>query len=171
VQPLPVCHQAPRRQPLPQRIVTTANAVINGITTGCIDVEANNVTIENSTITSDTWWGIHSTTNVSGLILAHDTIGDQGAGEGPDSGGYDYAITGFSSMTVSYCDISGFKDGVDITNGTFESNYVHDLSIFTGGHTQAAYVYPATTSATITHNTLVNQSPLIECYGCDIHST
>jgi hypothetical protein len=59
--------------------ITTANAVINGITTGCIDVEANNVTI-----TSDTWWGIHSTTNVSGVTLIHDTIGDQGAGKGPD---------------------------------------------------------------------------------------
>jgi Ricin-type beta-trefoil lectin domain len=140
--------------------IKTANAVVDGITTGCIDVEANNVTIENSVIKSDTWWGIHTTNGVTGLKLVHDTIGNQGAGQGPDSGGYDYAITGFRTLDVSYCNISGFKDGVDISDGTFDNNYVHDLSEFSGAHTQDVYVYPATTTLTINHNTLINQTPI-----------
>jgi hypothetical protein len=104
--------------------------------------------------------GIHTTNGATGLKLVHDTIGNQGAGKGPDSGGYDYAITGFRTLNVSYCDISGFKDGVDISDGTFDNNYVHDLSEFSGAHTQAMYVYPATTSLTINHNTLINQTPI-----------
>lgn len=140
--------------------IKTANAVVNGITTGCIDVEADNVTIENSVIKSDTWWGIHTTNGATNLKLIHDTIGNQGAGEGPDSGGYDYAITGFRTLDVSYCNISGFKDGVDISDGTFDNNYVHDLSAFNGAHTQDMYVYPATTSLTVNHNTLINQTSI-----------
>ena len=42
-----------------QWVVTQDNTVVNGVDlAGCIDVEANNVTIQNSRITSNTWWGI-----------------------------------------------------------------------------------------------------------------
>jgi hypothetical protein len=147
-------------------VVSTENAVVNAMDlNGCIDVEANNVTVQNSRITSNTWWGIKygaSNPNITGLRILHSTVTSV-AGKGPDNGGYDYGISSQANGTieVGYSDISGFKDGVDIASGSVHDSYIHDLSQFTGAHTQDIYVWSGGgAGVTIQHNTLINQVAL-----------
>ena len=145
-------------------VITTSNTVVNGVDLhGCIDVEASNVTIENSRISSNTWWGIKfggSNPNITGLKVLHNTLLSV-AGQGPDAGGYDYAVSGQANgtMEVGYNDISGYKDGTDVSSGSVHDNYIHDLSTFSGAHVQDVYVWPGA-GLTITHNTLINQAAL-----------
>ena len=140
--------------------ITTNGTVINGADiTGVIDVEASNVTIENSVINGTSWWAIRygvSNPSVSGLQVIHDTI-QASFGSGPDNGGYDYAILPQTSgsMTVAYDNISGFKDGIDTSSGTIHDNYIHDLSPCSGCHDQDIYVHGGGAGSTITHNTLI----------------
>ena len=146
-----------------QWVVTQDNTVVDGVDlAGCIDVEANNVTIQNSRITSNTWWGIKygaSKPNITGLRVLHDTI-QSVPGQGPDAGGYDYGISelGNGTMEVGYSNISGFKDGVDIDTGSLHDNYIHDLSQFSGAHTQDVYVWCGGEGIILQHNTLINQT-------------
>jgi hypothetical protein len=145
-------------------VITTDGTVVDGVDLhGCIDVEANNVTIQNSRISSDTWWAVRygaSQSNVTGLRLLHNTILSV-PGAGPDSGGYDYAIdqAGSGGMEVAFNDISGYKDGVDISSGSVHDNYIHDLSYFTGAHDQDIYVWCGGSGLTIRHNTLSTGIP------------
>jgi hypothetical protein len=146
-------------------VVSQPGAVVDAANvTGCIDVEASNVTIQNSVITSDTWWGIKygaTNRNITGLRVLHTTV-QSVPGKGPDAGGYDYGISQQASgtMEIGFSDISGFKDGIDVSNGDVHDNYVHNLSEFSGAHTQSIYVWPGNSSAGVTlrHNTLVNQT-------------
>jgi hypothetical protein len=143
-------------------VVTGDNTVIDGVDlAGCVDIEADNVTIRNSRITSNTWWGIKygvSNPHVSGLRVLHSTVAST-PGQGPDSGGYDFGISQQTSGTleVGWADISGYKDGVDVSTGSVHDSYIHDLSEFAGAHTQAVYVYPGA-GLSLTHNTLINQT-------------
>lgn len=141
-------------------VITTDNTVIDGINLdGWIDVEANNVTIQNSVITSNNWWGVRYAGGVTGLKILHSVIRSV-PGQGPDNGGYDYGIAqlGNGTMEVAYNDISGFKDGVDVTTGYVHDNYIHDLSQFDGAHTQNVYVWCGGNGVTLQHNTLINQT-------------
>lgn len=134
--------------------------------TGTLDVEASNVTIENSILTGVSWWGVQlgvSNYGATNLVINHDTL-QTVAGNGPDSGGYDYGISpgqySTGSMTVEYSNISGYKDGIDITTGSIHDNYIHNLSQFTGSHSQDIYVYSGGSGITIKHNTLINDTPI-----------
>jgi hypothetical protein len=145
-------------------VITQDNTVIDGLNlNGWIDVEANNVTIKNSVITSNNWWGINygrSKSDATGLRLLHNKITST-PGKGPDNGGYDYAVNqnGTGSIESAYNDISGFKDGTTIaTNANIHDNYIHDLSQFSGAHTQGMYVYSGAAPVTIENNTIVNQT-------------
>ncbi|HWX67580.1 MAG TPA: hypothetical protein VNZ27_14265 [Rhodanobacter sp.] len=141
-------------------VITADNTVIDGINlSGWINVQANNVTIQNSVITSNNWWGIQYADGVTGLKVLHNVIKSV-PGQGPDNGGYDYGIAqlGNGSMEVAYNNISGFKDGVDVATGYVHDNYIHDLSQFDGAHTQNVYVWCGGNGVTLQHNTLINQT-------------
>lgn len=145
--------------------VTTPGTVIEGIDlSGYVDVQASNVTIRNSRITSKDWFGIKfgngsTPTSYTGLKLDHVTITCP-KGQGPDAGACDYAVSqqnASSSMEIAYSDISGFKDGIDITSGWVHDSYIHGLPTGSGLHTQDIYVWPGT-GLVIEHNTLINDS-------------
>ena len=147
-------------------VVAEDNTVIEGLhVVGCIDVEANNVTIRNTRVTATTgiWWAIKygaAKPNVTGLKILHVKI-DSIAGQGPAAeGGYPYGIStqGTGSLEVGYSDISGFKDGINIAHGLVHNNWIHNLSKYTGAHTQGIYVWraPAGTALVIKHNTITD---------------
>jgi parallel beta-helix repeat protein len=144
--------------------ISEDNTVIDAMhVTGCIDVEANNVTIQNSRITGTTWWAIkygNINPNATGLKILHVKI-DSIPGQGPAAqGGYNYGIStqGAGSLEVGYSDISGFKDGIDVAHGHIHDNWIHDMSKYTDAHTQGIYVWraPAGTSLLIKHNTITD---------------
>lgn len=141
-------------------VIDVDGTVINAIDLdGWIDVQANNVTIKNSVITSNNWWGIKYAEGKTGLRVLHNTIKSI-PGQGPDNGGYDYGIAqlGTGSMEIGWNDISGFKDGIDVATGNIHDNYIHDLSQFEGAHTQNIYVWCGGDGVVLKHNTLVNQT-------------
>jgi parallel beta-helix repeat protein len=145
-------------------VVSADNTVINALhVTGCIDVEANDVTIQNSEVTGTTWWAIkygEKKPNVTGLKILHVKVGSI-PGQGPAAeGGYPYGISaqGTGSLEIGYSNISGFKDGIDVNQGYIHDNWIHDMSKYTDAHTQGIFVWkaPAGTSLLIKHNTVTD---------------
>ncbi|WP_232838322.1 right-handed parallel beta-helix repeat-containing protein [Streptomyces geranii] len=148
--------------------IRTDGMVIRGQDiTGSLDIYANNVTVIDSRITSDNWWGINLRPGYSGLKVLHSTI-TAVPGKGPDNGGVDYAVSnmGESSIEVGWCDVSVFGDALSMGQGNLHDNYVHDLVPFInlGGewqHTNTVISGGGNTGhLIIRHNTLLNPSPL-----------
>lgn len=156
--------------------VSKDNTVIKCVRlSGSYDVSANNVTIEDSIITSTNWWGVLLRTGTN-MKLLHDTISGV-PGKGPDGaqfadgGGEDYAIDSFSSGTleVGYNNLSEFGDVIQLGQGNVHDNYIHDVQAFkyaTGSgsawdHTDAFISTGANNQPlVIEHNSFLNQTPL-----------
>jgi hypothetical protein len=145
--------------------ITDDNTVISGVDlTGSFDVYANNVTIENSRITSSNWWGINLRPGYSGLKILHCTIIGV-VGKGPDNGGEDYGVSNMSngSIEIGYNNIYAFSDVISTGHGLIHDNYVHDLQAFKNTSNQMNHADPIISDGddplglTITHNTLLNQ--------------
>ncbi|MCZ4123022.1 hypothetical protein [Streptomyces sp. H39-S7] len=144
--------------------VKTDGMVIKGWNiTGSLDVYANNVTIIDTKITSDNWWGINLRPGFSGLRVLHSEI-TAVPGKGPDNGGVDYAVSnmGESSVEVGWNDISVFGNALSMGQGNLHDNYVHDIVPFRnlGGewqHTDAVISGGGNKGQLIIrHNTLLN---------------
>ena len=135
--------------------------------TGSLDIYANDVTVIDTRITSDSWWGINLRPGYSGLRILHTTI-TAVPGKGPDNGGVDYAVSnmGTSSIEVGWCDVSVFGDALAMGQGSLHDNYVHDIAPFVnkGGewqHTNAVISSGGNTGhLIIRHNTLLNPTSL-----------
>ena len=143
--------------------VTTDGAVLNCIELeGTLTINANNVTVQNAILKGTSWWGVRvgNNSSVTNFKLLHSRLYTT-PGQGPDNGGYDYGISQESVgyMEIGFNDISGYKDGVTISGGYVHDNYIHNLSQFTGAHTQDVYVYTGAAQVKIEHNTLINDSP------------
>ncbi|MFC9297137.1 hypothetical protein ACFTWH_17380 [Streptomyces sp. NPDC057011] len=136
---------------------------------GSLDIYANDVTVIDTKITSDNWWGINLRPGYSGLRVLHSTI-TAVPGKGPDNGGVDYAVSnmGGSSIEVGWCDVSVFGDALSMGQGNIHDNYVHDIAPFInlGGewqHTNAVISGGGNTGELIIrHNTLLNPTGLKE---------
>lgn len=144
--------------------VTTEGAILNCIELeGTLTINASNVTVQNAILKGDSWWGVrvgNTNSATTNFKLLHSRLYTT-PGQGPDNGGYDYGVSQESSgyMEIGYNDISGYKDGVTTANGYIHDNYIHNLSQFTGAHTQDIYVYTGPSQVKIEHNTLINDSP------------
>ncbi|WP_330292816.1 hypothetical protein [Streptomyces sp. NBC_00576] len=148
--------------------IRTNGLVIRGWDiTGSLDIYANNVTVIDTKITSDSWWGINLRPGYSGLKVLHSTI-TAVPGKGPDNGGVDYAVSnmGGSSIEVGWCDVSVFGDALSMGQGNLHDNYVHDIVPFInlGGewqHTNTVISGGGNTGhLIIRHNTLLNPTSL-----------
>ena len=135
--------------------------------TGSLDIYADDVTVIDSRITSDNWWGINLRAGHKGLRVLHTTI-TAVAGKGPDNGGVDYGVSnmGSSPIEVGWCDISVFGNALSMGQGDLHDNYVHDIAPFrnAGGqwqHTDAVISDGGNSGRlTVRHNTLLNATPV-----------
>jgi hypothetical protein len=110
--------------------VTQAGAVIDGVDTPSITVNAPNVTIRNSRIHSSSDWIVRN--NSTGLVIEDSELD----GEGSNSMGI-----GSGNFTLRRVDITGSENGMDIGsagNVTVEDSYIHDLTTANGAHTDGA---------------------------------
>ncbi|MDQ0935597.1 hypothetical protein [Streptomyces turgidiscabies] len=148
--------------------IRTDGLVIRGWDiTGSLDIYANNVTVIDTRITSDNWWGVNLRPGYSGLKVLHSTI-TAVPGKGPDNGGVDYAVSnmGVSPIEVGWCDVSVFGDALSMGQGNLHDNYVHDIVPFVnlGGewqHTNTVISGGGNTGhLIIRHNTLLNPTSL-----------
>jgi hypothetical protein len=145
--------------------ITKSGTVIDGVNlTGSFDVWANDVTIENSRITTRNWWGINLRQGFTGLRVLHDTIVGV-PGSGIDNGGEDYGVSSSGgSVEVGWTNISEVGEGLSMDTGYIHDNYVHNLQAFVP---QGASDYEHTddvisdggSGLTVEHNTLLNQLP------------
>jgi hypothetical protein len=144
--------------------IRTNGMVIKGWNlTGSLDVYADNVTVEDSRITSSNWWGVNLRPGHTGLRVLHSLItGNPGAG--PDGGGEDYAVSNNSegSVEVGWSDLSVFGNTLSTGHGYVHDNYVHDLVPFitkNGNYEHTDTVISEggdTAGLRIEHNTLLN---------------
>ncbi|MEU9556363.1 hypothetical protein [Streptomyces fumanus] len=155
---------APRTRKSGHLTVRTDGAVIRGWDlAGSLDIYADDVTVIDTRITSDNWWGVNLRPGHRGLRVLHSTL-TAVPGEGPDNGGVDYAVSnmGTSPVEVGWCDVSVFGDALSTGQGDLHDNYVHDLVPFVnqGGewqHTNAVISGGGNTGHLIVrHNTLLN---------------
>jgi hypothetical protein len=105
--------------------------VIDGVDLmGSIDVWASNVTIENSRIHAESWWGINLRAGYKNLKILHCTVVGL-PGRGPDNGAEDYGVSSSGgAVEVGWSDISKFGEGISLGTGNIHDNYVHDLQSF-----------------------------------------
>jgi len=111
--------------------INTDGTVINCVRmTGSFDVYANNVTIENSIITTSNWWGVNLRIHYSGLKVLHNTITGN-VGHGPDNGGEDYGFSNSgTNVEAGWNNISEFGAAISTSNGYIHDNYGHDNQPF-----------------------------------------
>ena len=135
--------------------------------TGSVDIYANNVTIEYSTINSSNWWAVNLRPGYTGLKILHTKLtGTPGAG--PDNGGEDYAVSnmGDGDIEVGWDDVSVFGNALSMGNGLIHDSYVHDPAPFitrSGSYEHIDAVISDgddTLGLTIKHNTLLNPVPI-----------
>ena len=145
--------------------IKTNGAVINGLNiTGGLDVYANNVTIENSRITTRNWFGINQRNGFHGLKVIHCTIIGM-PGKGLDHGGEDYGISDDGNYLVAaYNDIYGFGEGITSGEGYFHDNYgaqpavLHPARLNSYQHTNAL-IDSGGSGIKVVHNTFLNWMP------------
>jgi hypothetical protein len=145
--------------------ITKNGTVIDDVNlTGSFDVWADNVTIENSRITTTNWWGINLRQGFTGLRVLHDTIIGV-PGRGLDNGGEDYGVSSSGgTVEVGWTNIAEVGEGLSMDSGYIHDDYVHDLQAFVP---QGASDYEHTddvisdggSGLTVEHNTLLNQLP------------
>ncbi|WP_211588658.1 hypothetical protein [Allorhizocola rhizosphaerae] len=136
---------------------------------GMLDIYANNVTVTQCKILSNSWWGINLRPGFSGLKVTYCEI-KAAIGQGPDGPGKgsDYAISNMSEhpIEVGWNDISGFGNALSMSSGNIHDNYVHDLPMFinAGGEWQHVDAIISggddTRGLTIRHNTLLNSATI-----------
>jgi hypothetical protein len=143
--------------------ITKSGTVINGVDlTGSIDVWANNVTIENSRINSNSWWGINLREGYQNLKVLHCTIVGL-PGRGPDNGAEDYGISSSGGyVEVGWSDISEFGEGISLGTGYIHDNYVHNLQSFIPAGSSSydhldALISDGGSGLNIVHNTMLDQ--------------
>jgi Domain of unknown function (DUF4082) len=109
-------------------VVTTAGTVLSGLNiNGCVDIQANNVTIKNSLITcSRTSVAIRVAKGFGGFLLQDSEV---------NGGGKAAGCIGFGDFTLLRDNLHDCIDGVDGGgNAVVEYNYVHDLTRLSGTH-------------------------------------
>ena len=129
--------------------VTVNGTVIEGKQiNGRLTIEADNVIIRNSRITSDDWYGL--------LNNGRNTLVEDSTFNGPTrtASVADYAGT----LTARRIDVSGGQDGVRLArNSVLEASYVHDLSSREDDHNDAVTA-DGFTGVRIIGNTILNEN-------------
>lgn len=103
--------------------VTDAGSTIeNKKIDGCVEINAPDVTVRDSVITCDGYFGVKVADGVSGTVIENVTMN----GTGPDGAEGSIGILG--TAKVNLCDIFGFENGVVPSDGSVITNsYLHDL--------------------------------------------
>jgi hypothetical protein len=144
--------------------VNTAGTVINGwdMTGGRIDINANDVTVSDSRITTGSPFAIHLASGVTGVRIVDDTIiGLAGCGVGVNGGEY----------VAQRVNVSGCEDGFQVGGGTqIIDDYVHNLRYTATSHNDGVQAFSGS-GLVVRHDTIVddpqhgNSAVFLQPYG------
>lgn len=128
--------------------VNSPGQVIDGwdVTGGRINVNANNVTIRNSRITTGSPFAIHLASGVTGVRIIDDLIvGLAGCSVGVNGGEY----------TAQRVDVSGCEDGFQVGGATrILDSWIHDLRYTATSHNDGIQAFSGS-NLIIDHNTII----------------
>jgi hypothetical protein len=136
----------------PTTITVDGSVIDSKLVTGCIVIEANNVTIKNSRLQSNgCYFNILDNNGNTGLKLTDVEI------DGQTNTTSDSSIGG-DNYTCLRCNIHGTTDGAKAgDNVVFRDSYIHDLAITSTSHNDSIQSL-GTNSLQIIHNTLISKS-------------
>ncbi len=128
--------------------VTTAGAVINGLdVSGCIDVSAPNVTIENTRVRGACTYVIESES--TGLVIKDTEVDGQGAAGAAVGIGY----AGFTALRVN---VHGTQDGINANgDAVVQDSYIWGLKSINGSHNDGIQVTEGSNDV-FEHDTILN---------------
>ncbi len=131
--------------------VTQAGAVLSGINfgTATVVIDANNVTIKDSTFTGTTgFWAVYQTPAYSGATVENSTF--QGTKSPTESNTWIASTQAITIEDNSFLDTP--SDAVAITSGVVSGNYFSAAGYLPGAHADAIYVPDSTGPIAITDN-------------------
>ncbi len=142
-------HRSEDLDPSAGFVVSEDGAIIEGLdVTGKITIEADDVTIRDSRITTGEDYGIFVDQNAVNARFQDLTI--IGTGIECTAG-----LAPFGTWTASHLDVSGCEDGVKMHGGQhLEHSYIHDLAVGDTTHNDAVQVTSGKNSV-IHHNNLI----------------
>lgn len=128
--------------------VTVAGTVVNAIDlAGTLNINASNVTVQNSLVTAGANFGIHLAAGVTGVKVTDVTIvGTTGCQVGMNAGE-------FAALRVN---VSGCEDGFQVSAGTsITDSYIHDLRYTATSHNDGIQVFDGNGQKFV-HNTIID---------------
>ncbi|MBP0115264.1 MULTISPECIES: right-handed parallel beta-helix repeat-containing protein [Bradyrhizobium] len=144
--------------------VTQPGTVIDALDVkGTISVQADNVTIENSRITSSDWTGIWIKDGVAGTVVKDSEIINVGSSPNGANG-----IVG--SGTFLRNDIHDVENGIIVTGSSLvQDNYIHHMNApnvrlgtsLGGPHYDGIEIDGGVSDVVIRHNTVINENSYV----------
>ena len=134
-----------------QVYVTQNGAVLSGINFGSatVTIEANNVTIKDSTFTAtSSFWTINQAAGYSGATIEDNTF--QGSGSPTETNVWINATQNITIEGNSF--LNSPTDAIDFEGGVVTGNYFSGAGFGTGAHADAIQMLAATGPTTITDN-------------------
>ena len=141
--------------------VTKAGTVINALDVkGTIWIMADNVTVQNSRITSTDWTGIWIKPGTTGTVVKDNEI--LNVGSSPDG-----ANGIFGSGTFLRNDIHDVENGINVSGASLiQDNYIHDMNapnvrigtVWGGPHYDGIEINGGVSDVVIRHNTIINDN-------------
>ena len=141
--------------------VTKAGTVINALDVkGTIWIMADNVTVQNSRLTSTDWTGIWIKPGVTGTVVKDNEILNVGSSK-------DGANGIFGSGTFLRNDIHDVENGINVTGASLiQDNYIHDMNapnvrigtVWGGPHYDGIEINGGVSGVVIRHNTIINDN-------------
>jgi hypothetical protein len=122
-------------------VVNVRGAVVRGFKCTCaVDVKASDVTVSDVQVTASGSFGV-SLRHTTGVTIEDSAVSGLNAAAGRLSYAID-DVYGDSTGTVVRSDnISGFRNGVQISAGMVSGNYIHDPGYVAGDHTNGLYAF------------------------------
>lgn len=136
--------------------VTGAGAVLAGLSFTCyVNIEANNVTLNDDSITTDNYWGV-ALRHTTGATVENSTIAGMDATTGEVGSAIDDVYADSTGMTIKNNNISAFKTAIQVSTGLISGNYIHNPGFVAGDHTNGILDIGTTQPLTITGNTILD---------------
>lgn len=133
-------------------VVSEAGAVISGLDIhGTVYINAPNVILEKSKITTDAYNVVQVVAGVTGVVVQDCEINGVGIGNAGSNG-----IIG--SGTFRRNNIYNVENGISLggNGAVIEGNYIHDLNASGSPHYDGIQIDGGVSNVTISHNTVIN---------------
>src|SRR5207248_187809 len=138
--------------------VSVNGETVSGLSvSGGIDVSASNATVTGNAVTNSgaSSFGI-SLRHVTNVTVSNNTIRGTNATSGRLMVGVKDVYGDSAGTYVEANNIYWAATGVQLSAGTIDGNYIHDMGYLAGDHVNGTTSNGGTTQMTISHNTILN---------------